>query len=64
MKPYDDRKSPHCPRALAHHNLLHIGTAIVGIFFIKSTFEIEIWVIHRLHNGVVNIRIFHTNPTD
>ena len=42
--------------------LLHIGTAIVGVFLIKAVLQVEVRLIHRLHHGVVDVGICNADP--
>ena len=37
--------------------LLHIGAAVVGIFPVKAVLQVEVWLIHRLHHGMVDVSI-------
>ena len=44
--------------------LLHIGATIRAVLSVKSTLQIVVRIINRLHNGIIDVRIFHANPTD
>ena len=41
----------------------HIGTAVIGVFLVKAVFQVEVQILRRLHNGIVDQRIVNSNPS-
>ena len=42
--------------------LLHIRTAVVGVFLIKAVLQIEVRFVYRLHHRIVDIGIRNADP--
>ena len=43
---------------------LHIGHAVIAVLFVKAPFQIEIWIVHGLHHGIVNVRAGDGEPAN
>ena len=41
---------------------LHIGNAVGAVLLVKSSFQIVIWFVDGLHNGIVDICSLNGNP--
>ena len=42
--------------------LLHIGTAVLGVFLVKAVLQVEVRLVYRLHHGIVDVGIRNADP--